>query len=74
MSSHVEWAEKRYAEEVGAVSARLRRMADEIDRDLKNGMSTAERVVHVVIWGVANSHVDAVIFAEGEIAKAKAAA
>ncbi len=71
MSGHLEWAERRYKDEVAIVSAKLRQMADEIDRDVAGDSSTAERVAHTIIWGVANSHLDAVIFAEGEIAKAR---
>jgi len=66
MSDRAKWGEERYLKAVSSVSSRLRTMADEIDSRVADKTTTAERVVHTVIWGIANSHLDVVVFAEGE--------
>lgn len=70
---------KRLEDQKDKIAAKLREMADDVDRvavlDLKADRRDPTRVVtdvtHVVLWGVANLHLDTFTSQAGEIYEAR---
>jgi hypothetical protein len=65
------WARENYEAKVQSVVGRLRAAADEIESLGRRRSGTpANRVVHVVLWSVANSGLDDLVLAQDDLAAA----
>jgi hypothetical protein len=68
----------RYAKRVSDLAGRLRALADEVEREGRVSESTvydprtehsvaAHRIVHAIMWGLANANLDGLILAAAEV-------
>jgi len=68
--------EARFRENAARIAGRFREIADEIDRAVSQGANhvnapefgwRAQQIVHSVIWGLANTNIDALVLLAAEV-------
>jgi len=63
MNKDQQFRDERIREKAQNIADGLRRMADEIDRDVDktNLFEMVQDVQHVILWGIPNLHIDSLI-------------
>lgn len=68
-TTHASWAREDLDKKISDVVNGLNNLADDIDRK-SNREGGAERIIHLVHWGLANLNLDGLVRAERELADA----
>lgn len=69
LTTHASWAREDLNAKISQVVSDLNRLADDVDRK-SNREGGAERIIHLVHWGLANLNLDGLVRAERELADA----
>lgn len=83
--TEAEWMSRNFTEKVHGIANRLRRLADEVEREGRvrqthstvglypRHASAAQSVMHTLAWGVANLHADSLVIDAARADQAEAA-